>query len=185
MGMPPRFVGRGYMIDSNRANARGGLETMNQLQRWAADEVIELMMSEPARGEIARGGSDAPARRVDGQIFTMSLYTSADESRAKGLVERILFPDGAKNENERNDVEIVFHSWKYKRTLITNDGSSGRQSGGILGNRERLREALGIRILTDEEAVAEVRERIKARDELARWWHQQEGQPLPPWVGED
>lgn len=184
MGMPDRFIARGYMIDANRANARGVLEAMNQLQKWAEGKVIDLIVSDTARGEIARGGSLARARRAQSLIYTQALNTTDEEGRIMSLIEATLSKGGAKDANQRNDVDIVFQSWKYKYALVTNDGGSRRQPGGMLGNRERLRE-LGIEILTDEEAVSQVRELIRVRDDRAMWWHNNYGLPLPNWVGMD
>ena len=37
-----------------------------------------------------------------------------------------------------NDIEIVFNAAKYEGILVTADGGSRRQLGGILGNRAAL-----------------------------------------------
>lgn len=55
----------------------------------------------------------------------------------------------------------------------------------MLGNRKRLDEALGIKIITDEEAVDQVRNLIRVRDDRAKWCHDNDGLPLPDWVGAD
>jgi hypothetical protein len=99
-------------------------------------------------------------------------------------IEAILFPGGASTQGERNDVDIVFNAKKYGCVLVTNDGASRSQPGGILGNRQRL-EALGVQILTDEEAVACVHELILRRDERERGRALATGEPLPDWVGRD
>lgn len=185
MGMPNRFVAIEYMIDANRANAKGLLVAMNQLQKWDEDGVISLVMSDTARDEIARGGSAARLRRVDGQIYTRTVITTDEQFRAKDKIEAILAPAGVQNQNQENDVDIVFQAYHNKLLLITNDGGSRRQPGGMLGNRKRLDEALGIKIITDEEAVDHVRGLIRARDDRAKWWHDHDGLPLPDWVGVD
>ncbi len=79
---------------------------------------------------------------------------------------------------------MVFNAYKYERILITDDGGSRRQSGGILGNRERLR-SLGIQVMRDNEAVELVKHRIIERDEFARRIASKTGEPLPDWVGKD
>jgi hypothetical protein len=99
-------------------------------------------------------------------------------------IEKALFPNGAQTPNDRKDIEIVFNAAKYGATLVTGDGSSRSQPGGILGGREALRR-LGIRVLTDSEAVGVVREKIVERDGLARLVAADEGVPLPGWVDKD
>ncbi|HXU36694.1 MAG TPA: hypothetical protein VN937_10050 [Blastocatellia bacterium] len=79
----------------------------------------------------------------------------------------------------------MFQAFHNKLPLITNDGGSRRQPGGMLGNRKRLDEALGIKIITDEEAVDQVRNLIRVRDDRAKWCHDNDGLPLPDWVGAD
>jgi hypothetical protein len=81
-------------------------------------------------------------------------------------------------------VEIVFNARKYGCILVTNDGGSRSQPGGILGNRERLR-SLGVQVLTDEEAVAFVRQLIQERDDRERERARFTGEPAPEWVGRD
>lgn len=186
MSAVQRTIARGYMIDTNRANSAGRLPHMNQLEKWRDDGVIELIMSDTVRDEIAAGGS-ALQRRVDGQIFTIGTELNQDEEGVRSRIASIIVPDGAKtpNQNQRNDVEIVFQAKKYMRALITDDGASRRQPGGILGNRDQLLRELGIQVWRDEEAVEEIRKLIRARDELARWHHREMGDPLPDWVGVD
>ena len=46
-----------------------------------------------------------------------------------------MFPNGAKDDNELNDVRIVCEAKKYEAILVTGDGGSKAQPGGILGNR--------------------------------------------------
>jgi hypothetical protein len=65
--------------------------------------------------------------------------------------------------NEANDVEIAFNANKYGAILVTADGGSRRQPGGILGNRVALAR-LGVQVMSDGEAVALVREKIQERD---------------------
>ena len=99
-------------------------------------------------------------------------------------IERAVFPGGAASQSQRNDVDIVFNALKYGATLITNDGGSKRQPGGILGNRDRLAD-LGVRVMTPPEAVRLVRQRIAERDERARRSAERDGKRLPEWVGKD
>ena len=54
----------------------------------------------------------------------------------------------------------------------------------MLGNRIALL-AVGVEVITAVEAIARVRARITTRDELARLYHRESGEPLPQWVGRD
>ena len=110
-------------------------------------------------------------------------HVTAGQERLQ-QIERILFPQGAHNDNQRRDVEIVFNAGKYGAILVTNDGDSRSQPGGILGNRAALA-AIGIRVVTDDEAVQMVREAIRNRDDMARKQAEYNGTPLPAWVGQD
>jgi hypothetical protein len=172
------------MIDANRINARQADPYMNQLEKWRDSEVIELIMSESSHQEARAGGDLRRARKASTQIYSMTMASTAGEQEELLTIEKILFPGGALTESQRNDVDIVFNSVKYRRILITADGGSRRQPGGILGNRAALA-SLGARILTAEEAVALVEQKIEERDEMARFSADTERLLLPDWVGRD
>lgn len=178
-----RFVHLGFQIDTNRINARGRLEHMNRLERWAADDVIEVIMSETAATEAARAGS-RQARKAMSYVQSVTLATNEHERVMMRKIELAIFPGGAKSSGDRNDVEIVFNALKYSRRLVTTDGGSKRQPGGILGAREKLA-AIGVTVMTDEEACAYVKGLIAARDERARQEARETGARLPRWVGRD
>jgi hypothetical protein len=76
-----------------------------------------------------------------------------------------------------NDVRIVYNALKYRYILITGDGV-------ILRNRDELK-VLGLRVVSDEEAVALVEGAIRERDAEARDDAASDGEPLPSWVGRD
>ncbi len=98
-------------------------------------------------------------------------------------VESALFPDGARDENQLNDVRIVCEAAKYAATLVTGDGGSKTQPGGILGNRHKLKDF--VKILSPDEAVDFVRQKIQERDEFNVWFVKEFGGELPPWTGRD
>jgi hypothetical protein len=99
-------------------------------------------------------------------------------------IELAVFRAGASTPNEEGDVAIVFNAWKYHATLITADGGSRRQPRGILGAAEELA-ALGVRVVSDQEACAIVETAIHRRDSLAREYARETGSDLPSWVGAD
>lgn len=184
MEMPRRLLYESFQIDANRINARGTIDAMNQLEEWRDNDVIHLDMSQVAYGEASAGDHSDRAEKAAGYIYSMTLASTPRERAQLDEIERILFPSGATTQNERNDVEVVFNALKYHRILITNDGGSKRQPGGILGNADQLR-ALGLRVMRDSEAVEYIRERIRQRDERARRVAAYTGESLPEWVGQD
>ena len=151
-------------IDTNLINARQRLAAVNQLEKWYADGVILINMAGTARGEALAGGDAARSRKANQQIFTMTPPAPIDSARFKAI-ESVLFPDGAKDENQRNDVRIVADAIHYAAILVTNDGGSKSQPGGILGNRDALRKRFALRILSADEAVEVVRKAIRERDD--------------------
>lgn len=172
---PKRVVGW-VQIDANRINARGKQLNVTRLERWAADGVIYLSMAEEARQEASVGDS-ARRRKAFFIESTLELGDSPGEQALKGQIERILFPGGARNQNEQNDVLIAFQARKYLSILVTADGNTLRHRHELL--------QLGIEVMTDAEAVAWVEERIRKRDALARQHEQDLQRSLPDWVGKD
>ncbi len=82
-------------------------------------------------------------------------------------------------------MRIVADAIHYVAILVTQDGGSKSQPGGILGNRDTLPQRFAIRILTPDEAVAFVRERIRERDDFNRQVSREFGGELPDWTGND
>jgi hypothetical protein len=156
---------------------------MARLEKWHADSVVHLSMADVAQMEAATG-SNARARKAFSLIHSVSTNRNADEEQMLRRIEGILFPGGARNANERNDARIVFQAWKDKSTLITNDGGSRSQPGGILGHRDELAH-LGIAVISDAEAVAWVEGQIRERDERALLMARDFGKLISPWVGND
>jgi hypothetical protein len=179
-----RLLNIRFSVDTNCVNSRQAIPAMNQLEKWAELEVIELLTSITAQNEMAYGNKAQRKRKAYNFIFTETVITTEEESRLFKTIENILFPNGAKSQNELNDVDIVFNSAKYYTKLITNDGGSKKQPGGILGNREALARIRAI-VLTPEEAQEEVAKEIQERDLYAKEWASFYNRPLPDWVGQD
>ena len=95
-----------------------------------------------------------------------------------------MFPQGAKNQNQKNDIEIIFNANKYGSILVTADGASKSQPGGILGHKAELK-ILGIDVMSDQEAVDYIRNLIQKRDQRAIKMNKSFGLHLPDWVGKD
>lgn len=171
-------------IDTNLINARQRLAATNQLEKWYADGVILINMAGTARDEALAGNSAQRSRKAKQQIFTLTPPASPDDGRFKE-VEVLLFPRGAEDESQRNDVRIVADAIHYAAILVTNDGGSKSQPGGILGNRDALVRRFSIRILSAEEAVAFVRAKISERGDFNGQVVRKLGGTLPDWTGMD
>jgi hypothetical protein len=157
---------------------------MNEIERWRRDDVVEVLMPATAQAEASRG-SQSRADKAREYVFTESRPWATDEQQQLIAIEHVLSPAGARSANERNDVDIVFNAAKYGAILVTADGGSASQPGGILGNRRELHRLLNLQIMSDAEAVAHIRHRIAERDKIAELAAKTTGSPLPSWVGAD
>lgn len=180
-----RFVNLAFHIDTNRINARCGLPWMNRLEQWAKDDVIMLGLSNVAQQEAFQGENPPRTDKAYSYIASHALADTPEEQKLLQEIEKIIFPNGVKNCNERNDVEIVFTAKKYGRILITNDGNSKTQPGGIIGHVKELHNIPGVQIMRDYEAVDLVNKKIQDRDEYVKRWSLATGTPLPDWFGKD
>ena len=171
-------------IDTNLINARQKLEAVNTLEKWAVDRVILINMSGTARVEALAGANAQRSQKANQQIFTMTSPAAPDQARFKAI-EGILFPGGALDENQKNDVRIVADAIHYAAMLVTQDGGSKSQPGGILGNRDKLAQRLAIRIFSPDEAVVFVRGKIQERDDFNRQVVRELGGEMPEWTGRD
>jgi hypothetical protein len=183
MNILERYVWLEFHVDTNKINARNNVKYMNALEYWHENDVIYIEMSEVAQKEAARGGNPYRFEKAHTYAATETLASSADK-QIINQIGKAIFPQGIKFQRQRNDVQIVFNAGKYEKILVTNDGGSKRQPGGILGNREKLR-LLGIQVMRDSEAVELVKHKIIERDEFARKIVSRTGAPLPDWVGKD
>jgi hypothetical protein len=169
-------------IDTNLINARQKLESINQLERWHENDVILINMSSTAHSEAQADGSELRTKKANTHIFTVTPAVEDDDPEYR-RVESALFPEGAVSENQRNDIRIVCEAIKYAAILVTGDGASRSQPGGILGNRDKLRGSPTI--LSPDEAIAFVRKKICERDEFNLRVHREIGGELPLWTGKD
>jgi len=183
-GMPKRNIGHVYQLDTNRINAMRKDLHVNQLEVWHKRKVIFLEMSFSAYKE-ASFGSFRRNEKASGYTWTHinEAWPGIDEFQ-KSIAE-IIFPGGPRNKQEINDVTILLTAKMSFATLVTLDGGSNRQPGGMLGNADRLLSELGIRVITAEHAVDEIRACIRIRDNTARKVSAACGRNLPKWVGKD
>ena len=61
-----------FHIDTNMINARGKLYTMNQIEKWAEDNLILVNMSGASFKEAQAGGNRARTKKALSQIFTLT-----------------------------------------------------------------------------------------------------------------
>lgn len=172
-----------FHIDTNLINARGKLEEMNLIENWAENEIILVNMSEVSFCEAQLGNNAVRTKKALSHIFTMIDDDVNENDPIYQQVAEIIFPNGVKDQNQSNDVKIVCHASHYQAILITNDGGSKKQPGGILGNAEKLKNIATI--FNPSEAVAFIRAKIKARDEHNQKVSEYTGNPVPEWSGCD
>ena len=99
------------------------------------------------------------------------------------MVTNEIFPNGIKDDNHRNDVKIVCDAIKWNAILITNDGGSKKQPGGILGNAHKLKDY--VQVMRDYAAVSFINEKIEERDIRSKKISKITGEKLPEWTGLD
>lgn len=169
-------------IDTNLINSKQKLDAINQLEKWYEDEVVLINMSGTAHTEAKADGDQRRTRKANQQIYTATPALD-DSDPLFNRVESVLFPGGATNQNQQNDVRIVCEAAKYTAILVTGDGASKSQPRGILGNRHKLRDI--VKIMSPDEAIAFVRSKIRVRDEFNERVSKEIGGELPPWTGKD
>ncbi|MFZ2148276.1 MAG: hypothetical protein WAV28_13750, partial [Sedimentisphaerales bacterium] len=172
-----------FHIDTNLINARGKLDTMNQIEKWADDEVILVNMSGVSFKEAQAGTNLARTKKALSHIFTLTDESIDPNDPLYRKIEAALSPAGARTDNQRNDIKIIFEAARYEAILITRDGGSRAQPGGILGNRSKLRDV--VRVMSDTDAVSFIRDKINERDDFNRRVAREYGGQLPSWTCQD
>ena len=182
--MPTRYVALDFSLDANRINAMRKCPATNQLEMWEENGVVQIDMCDVAQDEASKKSS-ARFQKASNYIYpiTLNSHRQSDEFRK---IKNILFPNKSTlTTNEENDVLIVFHAMQNHCLLVTNDGGSKRQPGGMLGNKDRLLNDIGVKVMRDTEAVVLAEEKIAERDERARRIAERNGEALPEWIGKD
>ena len=172
-----------FHIDTNLINSRGSLPAMNQIEKWAADEVILVNMSGVSFKEALAGNNALRRKKALSQIFTLTDEDVDIACSRYREIENVIFAGGASNQNQHNDVKLVYEAAHWNAILITRDGGSNAQPGGILGNRAKLHNI--VQIMSDAEAMDFIRSKIADRDDFNRRVSKENGQTLPEWTGQD
>lgn len=144
-----------FYLDANCVNAKQLNEHLNELEQWRDDGFITLIYSEPAFNE-AGFRNTRRAEKAAGFSYTSIAHEFEENSGMKLAITEVLFPDGLKHQNQLNDVLAVWHAERLQWPLITMDGASRTQPGGILGRVAELG-ALGVEVITPAKAVLRVR----------------------------
>lgn len=171
-----------FHIDTNLINAKQKNADVNQLEKWNEDGVIIIHMSKTASFEAKAGDNALRTRKTNGYITTETTPIDESHPRFKEFAEK-LFGKSELKANEINDVCIVCEACQYNAILVTNDGGSKSQPGGILGNRHKF-EGL-VKILSPSEAVSFINEKICERDRLNTDISKNLGISAPDHTGKD
>lgn len=169
-------------IDTNLINAYQKLSAVNQLEKWYDDGVILINISSTAFREAQADGNAQRLSKANEQIFTYAYQIESQNALYK-KIETALFPRGTQNDNQQNDVKIVCEASRYQAILVTSDGASKSQPGGILGNRHKLKDV--VKILSPNETVIFVKQKIRERDDFNKKLIAKFGGTLPHWTGQD
>ncbi|MDB4304141.1 hypothetical protein N9934_05070 [Desulfosarcina sp.] len=110
---------------------------MNELEELASQGLCDLLMPKNAWDEAEAGNNIERKEKTWEYFFIEPTHTDNQKFWFKEI-EKIIFPNGARSQNEINDVWILVTVREMRYPLVTNDGESKSQPGGILGNRERL-----------------------------------------------
>lgn len=140
-----------FFIDTNRINSRKKCSHMNSLEELSESCKCEILMPRIAWSEAVKG-SDEKRKRKTWSYFYIGLEYTKSQNFWYKKIESIIFPTGANTQNQINDVWILVISREMNYPLITNDGDSNSQKGGILGNKLALNK-IGINVIRDYEAV--------------------------------
>jgi hypothetical protein len=184
MEMPSRRLEHYYQLDANYINARQNDIYVNQLEKWHKADVLLLQMARTAYDEACCGSSKRTNKADDNYTWITLKHIIVENEDTIRKIELIVFPHGAKSQNERNDVLNLFTAKRSGAILITKDGASRNQPGGILGNAQALAD-IGLRVMSAQKAVDEISCHIRKRDQIARQVATRTGVPLPCWVGKD
>jgi len=176
-----------FHLDTNLINARQVNVAVNRLEKWRTDGVICVAMAGVAHAEAQAGkgtGALARQRKAATHLYTISDAGEAKKDETFTKIEKILWGE-AKDENQANDVKILCEAIKWHAILVTNDGDSRSQKGGILGYRDAMRKQFGIEIYRPEEAVVIIKRKIAERDARNAEIAGITGMSVPPWSGQD
>src|SRR5205823_5811786 len=156
---------------------------MTALRKWADAGDIKLVYTEEIQAELerCRDPKIRTASRELSVLFAKSLDEIEEEDQ-RTRISRILFPDGLRSENDRVDVDTIRIAQLWGAIVITNDGASKTQPGGILGAANRLHPEIGVQVMRDFEAAELAARLVRERDRLEIFFAAKEGRNVASWV---
>jgi hypothetical protein len=139
-----------FFLDANCVNARQGCLAMNALEELERCRLIELNYSETSQNEASKNST----RRAEkaSEYPYIRLNSEWDRPEFRQQIERIVFPQGAQTPQMRNDIDLLHLAEMDGSPVVTLDGDSSSQTGGILGHAAEL-EDLGISVLRPTDAL--------------------------------
>ena len=143
-----------YLFDTNCINARQRNEDVNNLEDLHNERKISLSMPKIAYSE-AGFGSLLRKQKSENYYFEGIVNQEHRFADKYTQIENIVFPNGEKKQNQKNDVDILVYLAITRTPFITMDGASKSQPGGMLGNKAALKK-LGIKILSPSDALVEI-----------------------------
>lgn len=155
-----------FFLDANCINARQQNPTLNELENFRAEGFVTLVFTEATHREAGIGKQERTDKAAGFSYTKFEPFCDGNE-HTKLAIEFILFPAGAKTDNHRNDVLAVYHAERLRWPLVTMDGASKKQPGGILGRAAELA-TLGIEVISPECALARVRAACSGAAQLKR-----------------
>ena len=180
--MIPQRVGQPFIADTNRVNSRGKLPAMNALKKWAAAGDIKLVYTEEIQAELERWQNPKirKASRELSVLFAQSC-SEIEEKDQREKISNILFPEGLRFASDRVDVDTIRIAQLWGAIVITDDGDSKTQPGGILGAASRLHREIDVQVMRDFEAEKLVARLIRERDQMEISFAAQEGREIASW----
>jgi hypothetical protein len=124
-----------YAIDSNCIMPRRYQSELQKIRMWGNHGVITLEVSFTVIDESVRGiGGKDRFSEVDQNAHLEGNNFLGKEVEEKKAIESIVFPNGAKKENKKKDIQLLYDARCSGATLITMDGKSKTQPRSLSEN---------------------------------------------------
>lgn len=184
MMVPRRLQSWRFCLDACCVNARGKLDAINRLEAWHANGVIDLRFPEDAQREAEDGKNPGRVTKARSYWIPLTMANTEEERAFLKEISRTIFGDRPLSPGEMSDARIVFTANKDSSILVTRDGASKTQPGGILGAAADLAK-LGVTVMSDVQAVRFVEKEIAQRDRTECLMAKRFGRAVSDWVGSD
>jgi hypothetical protein len=142
-----------FHFDANAVNARQANSDLNRLEDLERSGAVWIDYPRPAYDE-ASAGCEFRAEKAAEYVWMELSGQPEFEEQKRAAIARIVFPNGVKTIQQKNDVEILLTAFMCGAILVTSDGASNTQPRGILGSKADLAE-IGVRVMSPREALEE------------------------------